>query len=203
MPRKRPAPKRHQHGGTQTLRIIGGEWRGRKLTFPDVDGLRPTPDRIRETLFNWLPHQLDGQTVLDCFTGSGALGFEALSRGAKHVTFIDTSPLVTASIKEHISTLNVADRASVVKRDANDWLSSNTATGHCFDLVFLDPPFNQDLLPPLLTSVTAAQHLNDDALLYVEFENSNDELKALLQSEWQVLKSKSAGQVCYNLISPQ
>ena len=136
-----PRPK--GHNGLGQLRIIGGEWGSRKLTFPDAPGLRPTPDRVRETLFNWLAMDVAGARVLDVFTGSGALFFEALSRGASMGLALDNSAAAIASLRQNLSMLNCTT-GQVSQTDSLRHLENQTAEP--FDLVFLDPPFHQGLL---------------------------------------------------------
>lgn len=134
--------------GSNQLRIIGGEWRGRKLHFPDAPNLRPTPDRVRETVFNWLASMIHGARVLDLFAGSGALGLEALSRGAAFTTFVDSHKKVTQTLQEHLALLNAKDKAEVLSMDGVKFLSHakflNTEA-KVYDLVFLDPPYHLDL----------------------------------------------------------
>jgi len=180
--------------GRNRLRIIGGEWRGRKLAFPDLPGLRPTPDRVRETLFNWLRDILPGARCLDLFAGSGALGLEALSRGAEQVVMVDQHPAVVAQLKEHTGLLH-ARGARVVQAEALAFLRGPAQP---FDIVFLDPPFHSTLLGSCLESVAAQDWLAPTAWLYVE----TDRRMALppLPGEWSVLRHKEAGQVGYYLL---
>lgn len=181
-----------QRGGNQ-LRIIGGEWRGRKLGFPDVEGLRPTTDRVRETLFNWLQPVIHGSHCLDLFAGSGALGLEALSRGAASVSFIDTDPRAVRSLKENLSLL-AGDRGEVVQSDALTYLQGQPKP---FDIIFLDPPFRQSLLQPCLEQLCNNDWLTTDARLYVEVEQELSEPE--LPTGWEMIRSKKAGQVIYGL----
>ena len=131
--------------GNGQLRIIGGQWRGRKLSFTAAEGLRPTSDRVRETLFNWLAADIHGAKCLDLFAGSGALGLESLSRGATHCDFIDTS---AAAIKQLQSHLQVLDGASRGRCHNDSALSFLTKAQQRWDMIFVDPPFGQDLLAP-------------------------------------------------------
>src|SRR5690606_23249515 len=131
---------------SQQLRIIGGQWRSRRLRFPAIDGLRPTLDRIRETVFNWLQFDVEGARVLDAFAGSGALGFEALSRGAKEVILLEKHPAAALQLTDNLQLLE-ARNAQVWAGDALLWLEQNPEP---FDLVFLDPPFHQNLLQPAI-----------------------------------------------------
>jgi 16S rRNA (guanine966-N2)-methyltransferase len=139
-----PSAKNKAHHGIGQLRIIGGEWRSRRLNFPDGPGLRPTPDRVRETLFNWLAPYVAGARVLDPFAGSGALFLEALSRGASAGLALDSNGMAISSLREHLGTLRCSV-GQVQQTDALRYLEAQPATA--FDLVFLDPPFNQNLLP--------------------------------------------------------
>lgn len=182
-------------GSSNQIRIIGGAYRGRKLKFPSIDGLRPTSDRVRETLFNWLQPVLAGASCLDLFAGSGALGLEAASRGAERVVMLDKSPRVATQITENISLLG-AQGVEVNCSDALQWL---TGSGQRFDVVFLDPPFAQDLLQPCCRLLDQGGWLGPNAKIYLE---SNEE-KALpqLPPNWSPLRRKKAGQVCYYLFS--
>lgn len=144
------------------VRIIGGAWRRRLLPFPDAQGLRPTPDRVRETLFNWLGQELDGQDCLDLFAGSGALGFEAASRGARRVLMVEKNRTAAQSLDANRRTL---EAANVEVRQA-DALMMLAGLPERFDLIFLDPPFDLDLLPQLLPK--ALPLLKDGGYIYIE-----------------------------------
>lgn len=173
-----------------TVRIVGGEWRRRLLRFPDSEGLRPTPDRVRETLFNWLGQDLDGQTCLDLFAGSGALGFEAASRGAARVVMVEQAPRVLAALRENVQLLHAGDRVEIVRGDA---LQYSVSTQAGFDLVLLDPPYNKgwiDKLAPRLPRL-----LNEDGALYVEAEYGIDTL-----GDWRTVRRGKAGEVHYHLL---
>ncbi|MCW9088715.1 MAG: 16S rRNA (guanine(966)-N(2))-methyltransferase RsmD [Gammaproteobacteria bacterium] len=180
--------------GSNTLRIIGGEWRGRKLRFADGEGLRPTTDRVRETLFNWLQPVINGTRCLDLFAGSGALGLEALSRGAREVVFVDTNPKAVAALKENLSLLH-ADNGRVIRSDALNYLSGDEGR---FDVVFIDPPFRRDLLQPALQRLAAGDWLAPGARVYLELESEQGEPE--LPDGWELLRSKKAGQVAYYLV---
>jgi len=181
-----------------TVRIIGGEWRRRLLHFPDSEGLRPTPDRVRETLFNWLGQDLSGLTCLDLFAGSGALGFEAASRGAERVVLVEKAPRVLAALQENARTLGATTgRLEIRQSDAVQYAASATER---FDLVFLDPPFRQgwlDKLAPLLDKV-----LQPDAAMYVEaeFELKDD---AILFPGWRTVRHGKAGEVYFHLMQQE
>ncbi len=175
------------------LRIIGGKWRSRKLTFPAVQGLRPSPSRIRETLFSWLMPILPGSDCLDLFAGSGALGFEALSRGAKTVLMVELNKLVVDQLLNNQSLLQ-AEGLTVVTGDAR---TLSTLEGS-FDIVFCDPPFNQGLVQPLLDNLHHSGLLKSSARLYIETEKTLTSLN--LPANWTLLKEKVAGDVRYRLI---
>ncbi|MDU8925046.1 16S rRNA (guanine(966)-N(2))-methyltransferase RsmD [Pasteurellaceae bacterium LIM206] len=181
------------------VRIIGGRWRGRKLPVLQSEGLRPTGDRVKETLFNWLmPYIVDAQ-CLDCFAGSGSLGFEALSRQAKHVTFLELDKTVATQLKRNLQTLNCdGTRAEIINQNSLDYLKTaklENSTPH-FDVVFLDPPFHFDLAEQAINLLAQYRWLKPNALVYVETERN----KSLnIPSNWILLKEKEAGMVGYRL----
>ncbi len=175
---------------SNTLRVIGGAWRGRLLRFPDAPGLRPTPDRARETLFNWLGQRLDGQVCLDAFAGSGALGFEAASRGAARVLMLDSDARVCDALRRNAQALD-ARQVDIERADALAWLAR---PGEAFDLIFLDPPFALDLLQPALAH--AATRLRRGGKIYAESP-------APLDAEgWRVTRHSRAGLSHYCLLEP-
>jgi len=180
------------------LRIIGGAWRGRRLAFPPVPGLRPTPDRVRETLFNWLAPTLVGARCLDLFAGSGALGLEAASRGAAQVVLVDSDRQVTAALREHAVRLQAGETVEVVQADALTFLDGPARP---FDVVFLDPPFSRGLLAPCIARLEAGGWLADDGYLYLEAERHLAEPP--LPTGWEIVRSKTAGQVGYHLARPR
>ncbi len=147
-----------------SVRIVGGRWRGSKLPVPDLAGLRPSSDRVRETLFNWLMPKLQGARVLDAFAGSGALGFEAVSRGAAHAVLIERDNAAARSLRESLARLHAQDSVSVVAGDAFEWLAGEHPQS--FDLVFLDPPFGLDAWARAIDAVQP--HLAADAWIYLE-----------------------------------
>lgn len=187
-----PRPK--GHSGLGQLRIIGGEWGSRKLTFPDAPGLRPTPDRVRETLFNWLAPYIAGARVLDVFTGSGALYFEALSRGAGTGLALDSNPAAIASLRQNLDTLRCTN-GQVVQADALRHLETAAATP--FDMVFLDPPFHKGLLASACALLESRGWLADNAWIYTESENAPSTTG--LPGNWRLHREKKAGQVYYAL----
>jgi 16S rRNA (guanine966-N2)-methyltransferase len=175
------------------LRIIGGQWRGRKLEFPPVAAIRPTPDRVRETLFNWLQKDISGSRCLDLFAGSGALGLEALSRGAAYVVFVDSEPSVQRHLSQTLQRLGVAN-AEVHVGNA---LQFSINTGKPFDIVFLDPPYRENLLTQISSRLESQEWLAPNAAIYLEC-SANQPMPSL-PINWQVVKSKTAGQVSYHL----
>jgi 16S rRNA (guanine966-N2)-methyltransferase len=174
------------------VRIIGGQWRGKKLKVPDIADLRPTPDRIRETLFNWLAPNLQGAYCLDLFAGSGALGFEALSRGAGFVVLVDQSPAVVKVLREESKQLK-AENVEIYQANA----PKIKFPQKLFDIVFLDPPFQKNLLLSSCFYLEENSLLAEHAHIYLEAKESLDE--AALPGNWRLLKSKKAGQVAYHL----
>jgi 16S rRNA (guanine966-N2)-methyltransferase len=180
--------------GRGSVRIIGGAWRGRRIAFPDLPDLRPTSDRVRETLFNWLQHEVAAARCLDLFAGSGALGLEALSRGAKEAILVEQDPTAARHLTEQIQRLDALRQASVVEMDAYRYLLRPTEP---FDIVFLDPPFKSDALPDVVALLDAGTWLKPGSLVYLE---SPRELGVpTLPPRWELLKSKSAGEVGYYL----
>jgi len=183
------------------IRIIGGQYRGRKLSVPHEEGLRPTPSRVRETLFNWLAVPIVGAQVLDAFGGSGALAVEACSRGARRVLTLDNNHVACAVIHEHIQRLgcyhNQDGRSFVEVRqaDALNFLQGKSIAS--YDIVFLDPPFNQALLPACAKLLEEHGWLAENALIYCESEIPAARLG--LPQNWQAKREKQAGQVYYSL----
>jgi 16S rRNA (guanine966-N2)-methyltransferase len=187
-----------QHRLPRELRIIAGEWRGRKLRFPDRPGIRPTPDRVRETLFNWIGARVRGVRALDLFAGSGALGLESLSRGALAATFVDSDARAVQALRERLAEWD-ARGATVERADARAWLAARRgATSPPFDLVFLDPPFAAGLLAGVAQDLEAGDWLAPAALVYLEAP-SDGELPALPPG-WELLRSGKAGAVGYHLL---
>lgn len=179
----------------QQLRIIGGQWRGRKIQFPALTSLRPTPDRVRETLFNWLTNHILDSHCLDAFAGSGALGLEALSRGAASVTFIDNQLPAIEAIKAHLEKFN-CQRGQCLHGQLPDL---TLATDKPFDIIFLDPPFDDELLQPICQWLIHYCHA--DTLLYLE--QAKQTPLPNLAPNWRLLKSKQAGRVQYSLFASQ
>lgn len=182
------------HSGQGQLRIIGGQWRSRQFEFPMAHGLRPTPNRVRETLFNWLAPYVEGAKVLDVFAGSGALFLEALSRGAGSALALDLNSAAINSLRGHLLTLR-CDNGQLLQTDALRHLEQQPATP--FDLVFLDPPFSQGLLLPACTLLEEKGWLAADAWVYTESENPPSSLG--LPGNWRLHREQKAGQVYYAL----
>ncbi len=184
--------------GRGEVRIIGGEWRGRKVHFPPVASLRPTPDRVRETLFNWLQMHVHGSRCLDLFAGSGALGIEALSRGASEVTFVERDPAAAKSIEQALGLLGCA-RGHLVRRDAFDYLAGHAP--HPFDIVFLDPPYDERWLAPACGALERGGWARDGSWIYLE--NAAAQGEPPLPETWVLVRSKRAGDVGYHLARRQ
>jgi 16S rRNA (guanine966-N2)-methyltransferase len=181
--------------GRGQVRIIGGQWRGRKLHFPQSAPVRPTPDRVRETLFNWLQFDLPGLRCLDLFAGSGALGLEALSRGAAETVFVERDPAASAALRENLRRLG-CDRGQVVVADAFEFLRG-VAPAAPYQLAFLDPPYGERWLLPALAALDSGHWLAPDAWAYLEDSAANGE--PVLPGGWSLLRSKKAGDVGYHL----
>ncbi len=186
----------------QQVRIIAGQLKGKKIPFTAVDGLRPTPDRVKETLFNWLMNRLVGTRCLDAFAGSGALGFEALSRGACEVVFIEQSMIAFNNLQQLAHDINVQlnkgnqPRLHVLRADASHYLKTHPAP---FDIIFVDPPFAQTNYLEFIELIQASNTLKPGGLLYLESPN----LFNLDPTQWTTLKSKRAGNVYYSLYEKQ
>ena len=202
MPRNRP-PRPNDRSRPQAasqLRIIGGRWRGRKVAFAPIEGLRPTGDRLRETLFNWLLFHLPDARCLDLFAGSGALGLEALSRGAAQVDFVELNRGAAQTLRQQLDLLE-AQGARVHNCPAEVFLSQPAARGEPgdelpYDIIFVDPPFANDLWTSALSGLIEAGYVGEDTLIYIESPR-NTHIAA--PSAWQLEKEKQAGQVCMRL----
>lgn len=182
------------HGGTGQLRIIAGDWRSRRFSFPDGPGLRPTPDRVRETLFNWVAAYVPGAKILDPFAGSGALFLEALSRGASQALALDLNLASVSSLRGHLQTLQCT-HGQVQQADALRYLAEQPA--QTYDLVFLDPPFHQNLLTPACQLLEERGWLTANAWIYTESETAPSTLS--LPANWRLHREKHTGQVHYSL----
>jgi 16S rRNA (guanine966-N2)-methyltransferase len=184
-----PAPT-----GRNSVRIIAGAWRGRRIHFPDMPALRPTPDRVRETLFNWLQHSIAGARCLDLFAGSGALGLEALSRGAREAVFVEQFPAAARALGEQLVRFGGAAKGRILEMGAARFLRN---TGAPFDIAFLDPPFGTNALAEYIPLLDSGEWLTVGALVYLENERAAG--VPALPDHWELLKSKSAGEVGYHL----
>ena len=184
--------KRRQTTGR--LRIIGGQWRGRKLDFIAEEGLRPTPDRIRETLFNWLAPDIHGARCADLFAGSGALGLEALSRGAAHCDFVDISSVALRQLGAHLEALGASAAGHCHIGTCASFLAKTSAP---YDIVFLDPPFSQDLVGPTASQLAQRRLLRPNALVYVETAAASP--SPAVPGDWILHREKAAGGVAYRL----
>ena len=179
------------------LRIVAGNWRSRLLDIAAAPGLRPTSERVRETLFNWLAPRIDGARCLDLYAGTGALGLEALSRGAATTVFVEKSALAAGVLKSNVEKLG-AEGATICEADAIESLRKIPVKS--FDIVFLDPPFAADILEDLCRLIDERQVLADGARVYLE--HSVAKIEPELPAGWEVLKSEVAGQVRYSLVAP-
>lgn len=178
------------------VRVIAGLWRGRKLPVLDAEGLRPTTDRMKETLFNWLMMDIAGTRCLDCFAGSGSLGIEALSRQAQAVTFLEKFANAAQQLNRNLVSLKT-DKGKVVNTDSLQFLTQPNSE-QPYDIVFVDPPFHHDFVPKVLAYLAQNNWLSPNALIYVETEKQHAPL--VLPEHWQVIKEKTAGQVVSRLI---
>lgn len=181
--------------GRNSVRIIAGAWRGRRIHFPDMPALRPTPDRVRETLFNWLQHSISDTRCLDLFAGSGALGLEALSRGAREAVFVEQFPAAARALQEQLTRFGAAAKGRIVEMGAARFLRT---PGAPFDVAFLDPPFGTNALAEYIPLLDSGEWLTAGGLVYLENERAAG--VPALPGHWELLKSKSAGEVGYHLV---
>lgn len=175
------------------LRIIGGDWRGRKLSFPAAEDLRPTSDRVRETLFNWLQMDIPGRRCLDLFAGSGALGLEALSRSAAEVVMVEQNRNAAQQIHQHLQTLN-CQSGQVANDNVFTYLQGIASP---FDVVFIDPPYQLGCLAECCQLLEQKGWLKDEAVIYLEDSSKNP--PPALPDNWQLKRSKKAGEIGYHL----
>ena len=199
MPRSPSRPEsraKRRSGASQesTLRLIGGNWRSRKLPFREIPGLRPTPDRVRETLFNWLAPTIPGARCLDLFAGTGALGLEAMSRGADETWFVESHAGTAAQLQRNLALLD-AQAGHVWPGDALQFLAQPP---QAFDVIFLDPPFRQDWLNRICPLLATGGWVRPGGHIYLEYERENPPGK--LPPAWHSLRRKEAGQVSYQLL---
>lgn len=186
-------PTRRRPNPTSQLRIISGQWRGRKLNFEPIEGLRPTGDRVRETLFNWLQFEISGSRCLDLFAGSGALGFEALSRGAQFCQFIELNPSAANILRTNLGVLDCTG-AQVACSEAHRWLQQ--ANGQPFDLVFCDPPFGENLWAETIQALAESTCLRPGTWVYIEAPKQHT---LAVPNHWRAHRSKISGSVCASL----
>jgi len=185
--------------GQSQLRIIAGRWRGRKISFPTNLSIRPSPDRVRETVFNWLAPYIMNSRCLDLYAGSGALGFEALSRGSSSLVFVDIEQAIINTFEIHHQTLKIESEigenaVTYVKSDAQAYLSTLDDTK--FDLIFLDPPYQQDMIPAIINIIDSKELVNSDGIIYIEMAKS--ETFPEVPANWKLIKNKVMSQVaCY------
>ena len=194
--KKSQSSKRNSNG---SFRVIGGMWGSRRLNFPSIEGLRPTTDRVKETVFNWLASELEGANALDLFAGSGSLGIEALSRGAASLTAIERDRSASQALQDNVQILDKGGntQTEVIQADALIWLRQAITKSVSYDLVFLDPPFRQGLLDECIALLSENTILKPGALVYLELEQERNDL--ILPAHWVQLKEKVAGQVSYRL----
>ncbi|WP_462401501.1 16S rRNA (guanine(966)-N(2))-methyltransferase RsmD [Pseudomonas sp. Marseille-QA0332] len=190
----RPSNTARPSQGPGQLRIIAGEWRSRRLAVPQGDGLRPTPDRVRETVFNWLAPVIEGAMVLDAFAGSGAMVLEALSRGAKDAVALDTNAAAVDNLRNNLEVLR-CPRGQILQTDALRYLQGPVKQQ--FDVVFLDPPFHKDLLGSTCDLLERGQWLREHAWIYTESEAAPSSLP--MPESWRLHREKKTGQVHYAL----
>lgn len=186
----RQVTARGKHG---SIRIIAGQHRGRKLPVLMAEGLRPTADRVKETLFNWLMGDIAGARVLDMFAGAGSLGFEAISRSAAYVLMIENSPLIAAQLKHNLQRIDAQTKADIICGDAFTVLNNKTAS---FDIVFVDPPFHKDLAMRAINTLFARNMLKQNALIYIESEAS---LREMCHVNLVKIKESMTKEVNYSL----
>jgi len=190
-----------KHAKSNSIRLIAGQWRGRRLPVQDSTGLRPTTDRVRETLFNWLMHQVHGSQCLDLFAGTGALGLESLSRGAAYVQFVEANRSVAQMLNQNIELLQAnreTTKAEVANQDALLFLDKTP--GRQYDLVFLDPPFESELLEPAINLLHQYQWLSNRASVYIE--QGGKQPPSVVPKSWTLYRQGRAGQSVYFLYHP-
>ena len=189
-------PQKQTSKAMGEVRVIAGLWRGRKLPVPNAEGLRPTTDRVKETLFNWLMMDVANARCLDCFAGSGSLGIEALSRQAQAVFFLEKFATAAQQLKKNLASLKT-DNGTVINTDTLAYLAQKN-NENPFDIIFIDPPFHHQFVPQILPLLQQNNWLAENALIYVETEKNHPPLP--LAENWQIIKEKSAGMVTSRLI---
>lgn len=192
--------KQNKHpSATNQVRIIGGLHRRRLISFITADGLRPTPDRLRETIFNWLTGHLVDARILDACAGSGALAFEALSRGAAHATLIEANPSQAKQLKTNAELLHLSKQCQIIHHDVVAALAHLDTP---FDIIFIDPPYALDLWQPILSKMIDAKLIHHDSLIYLEADRSIDSvISTELLARFEIIKSTQVGQAHAYLIS--
>ena len=189
-------PQKQTSKAMGEVRVIAGLWRGRKLPVLNAEGLRPTTDRVKETLFNWLMMDVANARCLDCFAGSGSLGIEALSRQAQAVVFLEKFTNAAQQLKKNLASLKT-DKGMVINTDTLAYLAQKN-NYNPFDIIFIDPPFHHQFVPQILPLLQQNNWLAENALIYVETEKNHPPLP--LAENWQIIKEKSAGMVTSRLI---
>ena len=189
-------PQKQTSKAMGEVRVIAGLWRGRKLPVLNAEGLRPTTDRVKETLFNWLMMDVANARCLDCFAGSGSLGIEALSRQAQAVVFLEKFANAAQQLKKNLASLKT-DKGTVINTDTLAYLAQKN-NDNPFDIIFIDPPFHHQFVPQILPLLQQNNWLAENALIYVETEKNHPPLP--LAENWQIIKEKSAGMVTSRLI---
>ena len=179
------------------IRIIGGRWRGKKILFPINPNLRPTPDRAKETVFNWLGNDLTGVSCLDLFAGTGAMGFEALSRGAIKIDFVEKEKIFAQNLKKSLESLEGKINAKIHNKDFYKWFEQNSSK-QIYDLIFIDPPFNKDLIEGVFKCFKRKKIYSSDTIFYLESEKSVN--LNFLDEEFEIFKEKIMKNKCYRLI---
>jgi 16S rRNA (guanine966-N2)-methyltransferase len=190
----KPARPLSKPSSNNQLRIIGGQWRGRKLSFPDVEGLRPTGDRIRETLFNWLAPEIQGSRCLDLFAGSGALGIEALSRGAAASIMVERDAKAAAQLRSNLEILKT-EQGRIINAEVLSLLQKGNAD-EPYHIIFIDPPFQLKLWQAVIEALEAGHWLADNATIYIESGRDDGYHPPI---NWQLHRDKHAGAVSYRL----
>ena len=187
--------KRGRTGRDGEIRIIGGLWRSRRLRFPGVDSLRPSPDAVRETLFNWLQNDIPGACCLDLFAGSGAFGFEAASRGASLVTMVESNTAAARKLVQNADLLGAGDVVRVIQGSVEEFLRSATTP---YDIIFMDPPFSGNLADTTCRLLSRGELIAGNTLLYIESAATKEQLP--LPSTWDIIRQKDHGAVRSTLI---
>lgn len=192
--------RKPDRSGRHSLRVIAGDWRSRRIQFADSGRLRPTGDRVRETLFNWIGTRISRSHCLDLFAGSGVLGIEALSRGAASATFIESDRTHARWIESNLTTLGAGSRATLIVAEALSWLASGSRTSAKFDFVFVDPPFDSAAYAAILEHLNRCGHLSDGAQVYLETRREQN-INTLLPDGWAIKRVRDAARVRFALLT--